>query len=152
VPDVTAGMVLDAGLFPPTKYVSDPTVFTVTSDTFTLGGHPWVATTFIVNRLGKIKITVGGIAHGATDTRVDLVPEIWLGTDATGTLLVEGNFTQRGASSTTSTKFHTINRGPILISGLPQLATCYARLLHRREGTASTGEFFMRNLTVEPAF
>jgi hypothetical protein len=148
--DVNPGTKL-TNLFPPTKYFADATPYAVTSDTFTTGGQPVVGGTFLTNSLGKILVSIGGWGHGATDTNIYLAYEIYEGSDQTGTLVVAANAATRGAGTTTQTRDHSINRGPIR-HVLTANATHYIRVQHRREGTSSSGGIERREICVAPTF
>jgi|SRR5690606_16067621 len=150
MPDATAGSRVKALDWPPTVYAQDNTnISGISSDDYTTGGHPLVAVTFTANTFGKILLTVGGCGRGdGQDTRLDLAPQIFLGTNASGEEILAPAVFNRGLTFPEGNVYVCHSRTTRL-QGLEPGATYFARLVHKKVGN-TTGDFARRELVITP--
>lgn len=130
--------------------VSTTLISDITSTT-PIAGSPVVDLTFTAPTSGRVKLTVGGGMRNnpASGHSVLMAPEVWLGTDATGTLVLSANAEERGVRSIKdATQFHYYSRRTLL-EGLTAGATYYARVLHEVTG-GTTCDIAVRELGVVP--
>jgi hypothetical protein len=145
VADIATGQQIDSLFFTPTRSASDGTEFTVSSSTWTTGGHPLVQTTFVGNHFGKaLIITTGGGRGNVGGTRVELAPRLFLGNDAAGTEIDSPSLQVNGLSFPEGGVYVTHSR-VWLKTGLVKGATYFVRLEHQQNG-GTTGQITRRVL------
>lgn len=154
MPEILAGATIKSTDRPAAAYERDTTLQDdVTPDSY-VTGSPVVDVTFTAPTSGRVLLIVGGAARTVSGNgRALIVPEVYEGTDATGTLIVEatGNIDQiRGfAQPHVATDWILASRASIL-SGLTPQATHYARVMYRVVPDAGIADIGARDIGVLP--
>lgn len=155
MPDLAAGTLIRALDFPIAVQAYDATQIDNPSNTSYIAGSPVVAVTFVAATTGRAWLIVGGgLGNSSGADRIFLAPEVYLGTDATGTQILAASVVTRGFSSENSSGgFHYGSR-ETLLEGLTPGATYYARVVYSvktSDAGASTADIAARQITVAPA-
>ncbi len=131
MPDLTDGRIITAGDFPPTASDSDDTDILNFSNTSYAAGSPEVGVVFVAPTSGRVRLTVGGGFRdsGGTD-RVYLSPQLFSGTDASGTVVFGPSVTSRGLGSCEANQDMQYASRTSLVEGLTPGATYYARVMY----------------------
>lgn len=150
--DVRVGSKVKASWWTQTMTDVDQTAINnITSTTF-ITGSPTVELTFVAPESGKVLITIssGARDNGGTN-RIVCAPELYLGTDASGTAVfttatstIDKELTSAGQVA----NFQYVSR-TMLQTGLTAGATYYARLLYK-VNAGTTADLNMRELIVRP--
>lgn len=150
--DILAGATIKANDRPATAYSTDGTSITNIVSTTFITGTPTVATTFTAPTSGRVLlvVTMGFRDNGGTD-RVIAAPNVFLGTDATGTevLSTASTLETECTSAPEATAFYYVSRTSLL-EGLTGGSTYYARLLYKVASGAGTADISRRELLVVP--
>lgn len=149
MPDLTAGTLIKAGDYPVPAYASDTTTILNISSTSYIPDSPVVATTFKAPSTGRVLVTVGLQGGDNTGTnRIFLAYQVYLGADATGTLVRGASVEAYGVGSPSkATNYCTWSRSSVL-DGLTPDATYYVRTMHRASAGA-TCDMTYRDVMVE---
>lgn len=146
-----AGALIGPGDSPPAAAAGDSTVISNMTSTTFIPGTPVVACTFTAPASGRVKITVGGaMRDDAGLNRVIMAPEVYEGTNASGTLVLGTSNTvlTEVSSPAEATGYYYTSRSSVL-DGLTPGATYYARLVRRVTG-GSTCDIARRDIIVRP--
>lgn len=153
--DISDGMVVHAGDFPPSAFDSDDTGITNLTNGTYVSGAPEVGVTFTAPTSGRVRLTVGGGLRDSSGVdRVFISPQVFQGVDASGVEILTPSVTNRGCGSVgSSTEFSYFSRTSLL-TGLTPGEVYYARVMHTvsaggtsPNGTADIGS---RDITVIP--
>ena len=145
--------------YTPSVTVFDTTqISNITSTAYT-AGSPEVGVTFMAPTTGRVLITTGGgfRNNGSNADRVFLSPQVFLGTDNTGTEVLHPTAPQYGVSSGggyTLDDFQFLSRTTLLDQLTPG-STYYVRTMHCQVNhlatPAGTVDLVDRTLVVAPA-
>ncbi|GIH69435.1 hypothetical protein [Sphaerimonospora thailandensis] len=156
MPNLTDGAIVYGADFPPSAADGDDAGLTQLSNTSYQAGSPVVAVTFVAPTSGRVLLIVGGgMRDSAAVDQVMLAPQVFRGTDATGSEVLAPSASGRGLGSVAADKaFHYASRTSLL-SGLTPGATYYARVVHMivppSGGTPSAkADIGARDITVIP--
>lgn len=148
-----AGQKIKALDFQATVSSSDSTVLSNVGTTLATQ-TPTVAVTFVAPTSGKVLVHLAGNGRCTTSLQAMIFDwELYLGTNASGTLILATGVTDRrlvivAAGAAGSTFGHNLGR-TVYVSGLVAGSTYYARSMTASSNTA-TGDIFYRMITVEP--
>lgn len=155
--EILAGALVRAGDRPAAvwDHQLDNHIFGISSTTYITGepAEPLVSVTFAAPTSGRVLLICGGIMRdtGLSNRKVEMAPEVYLGTDATGSLVLAADWETRGISSIVNwPQWHGFARATIL-SGLTGGSTYFARHMYRVNGTSTTSDILSRTLGVVPA-
>lgn len=152
--DILAGATIKAVDRPAAVYTLDTTLQNdVTPDTY-VTGTPVVDVTFTAPTSGRVKLTVGGASRSVSGgARALIVPEVYEGTSAAGTLILEAigdiDLIHGFVNPHSATDFLLGSRVSFL-SGLTPGATHYARIMYKVSPTAAVADIGARDLGVVP--
>jgi hypothetical protein len=118
-------------------------------------GAPEVGITFVAPATGRVLLTVGGGVrnNAANGDRVFLAPEVFAGSDATGSQILAPSVAPNGAGSGggfATDDFRYLCRTTML-TGLTAGATYYVRIVHETVLGSATADIAAREITVQPA-
>lgn len=149
--DLLAGTRVLAEDTPPCQYATDSTAQTDISTT-TSEGSPAVSVTFVAPTTGRVHVTVGGGGNASSGAaRAFFEPEIYLGTDSSGTQVIGPNaITLRGFGTSPGATTTQYGSRRTMVTGLTPGATYFARVMIRRSGGTSA-DVAVREISVEPA-
>lgn len=131
MPDIADGTIVRGADFPPTVADSDETaIVQISATTYTVGA-PEVGVVFVAPASGRVRLTVGGGERDSSAVdRVFISPQVFQGTDATGTEVLAPSVTNRGLGSSPTTKEFQYGSRTSLLDGLTPGATYYARAMY----------------------
>lgn len=130
--DLRAGTVIKALDFPPTVKATDSTSISNISTTTYTAGSPVVATAFMAPTSGKVKLIVSTIGrdNGAGNERLYVAPQVYLGTDATGTLILSPATRYTVSTMGEASNYHAQEKVGVL-DGLDAGSSYYVRVMYR---------------------
>lgn len=151
-----AGDTIRALDFPQTLTAADLTTILNITTTAWIPGSPGVDVVFIAPTTGRVLISVGGGARSQTGgQRLWMFPEVYEGTDATGTVVQDNPGSGASAQQwgiSDDTDGYQYGGTTSLLSGLTPAATYFCRHVYRVDtATSGTADITVRNLVVAPA-
>lgn len=151
--DLLAGAKIRAADWPATVSDTDGTSISNITDTTFVTGTPVVAVTFVAPTTGRVLITItGGMRDNTNTNRVVMAPNVFLGTDATGTevLSTASTLATECTSPGQANAFYYVSRTSLL-EGLTAGSTYYARLMYKAEtATSASADISRREIIVRP--
>ena len=150
-PGPAAGDQIDASWWPASVQSDDGTTISNISSTTYIAGSPVVSVTFTAPNSGRVGVCIGaGLVEQASALRVWVSYELYLGTDATGTL-IHGGIDARGANSTgdATNSGEQVHGNMSMEENLTPGATYYAQVVHRVSG-GTTNDVTRRRIIVIP--
>lgn len=147
--NLSAGTVVNALDFPPTVQANDATSNNNISSTSYVTGSPVVSTTFTAPTSGRVRLIVSMVGGAdATGNRVFVSPQVFEGTDATGTEVLSPSVATAVGTISEQTSSSSYERCSFL-DGLTPGGTYFVRTMHRVTG-GSTIDLLYRGVIVVP--
>jgi hypothetical protein len=152
VSDILAGSLIRTADWPTSVMATDGTSQLNLTTVAFITGTPTVAVTFVAATTGRALLTItAGMRDNTNADRLWLAPEVYLGTDATGTLFL-------GTSDTTETELvapgeaddYMYASRTCLLTGLTAGSTYYARIMFRTLSGSGSADIARREITVRP--
>lgn len=149
--DLAAGTRVLAADWPASMYESDATTISnITASTYQVGS-PTVGGNFTAPTTGRVLLGIGGQGRGPNDRAV-IAPQVYEGSDATGTLVLPASLNERACvlpDGSASSAYQRIT----LLEGLTPGALHFARALYKvipvaGGSIAGTADIFNREIWV----
>lgn len=149
--DTYAGAVIRAQDFPAAAYAEDDTSQLNITSTAYVTGSPEMGTTFVAPTSGEVLLTVSaGMRDNSGNDRVHVSPQVFLGSDSTGTEILAPAVIPRGVGSIAEAANYTYYARTTLLTGLTAGSTYFARTRHKTDGGSGTADIAVRTILLEP--